>query len=234
MNWSPGWHPDPMGRFEFRYFNGQRWTSDVSVNGQRFVDQVEQAAAPFQSGPSRAFAIAAFWVGLGSFLSGWIPFVFALALAGAVAAFVFGVIALRRERQQPARGRGYAIAGIVLAVAALGTSAVGFVLTRAVMREVNSFLDVGPYEARVDRCVGAEGLISLDGFITNKDTQPHGYTVTVSYHSDRGVNDTEQVDVPTVGPGATAAFHSSTFADTSVPVECRIDAVNGPRPFAVP
>ncbi|MBK8333056.1 MAG: DUF2510 domain-containing protein [Acidimicrobiaceae bacterium] len=35
-----GWHPDPTGRFEFRYYNGQRWTADVSLNGQRFIDEV--------------------------------------------------------------------------------------------------------------------------------------------------------------------------------------------------
>jgi hypothetical protein len=135
-----------MGRFEFRYFNGQRWTSDVSVNGQRYVDQLESSPAPAAlpgwgptpqfapKGPSRAFAVASFWVALGSVVFGWIPFVFVLTIGGAVTAFVFGVLALRRERIMPAGGRGYAIAGIVLAVAALGSSFVGFQLTRTVLR----------------------------------------------------------------------------------------------------
>ena len=35
---SAGWFPDPLRRFEFRYFNGERWTDDVSADGTRFVD----------------------------------------------------------------------------------------------------------------------------------------------------------------------------------------------------
>jgi hypothetical protein len=33
-----GWFPDPLGRYEHRYFNGVTWTADVSVDGQRYVD----------------------------------------------------------------------------------------------------------------------------------------------------------------------------------------------------
>ena len=29
----PGWYPDPMQRFEFRFHNGTVWTADVSTNG---------------------------------------------------------------------------------------------------------------------------------------------------------------------------------------------------------
>lgn len=41
----PGWYPDPTRRYEFRYHNGQRWTADVSVHGQRFVEN-EAASQP--------------------------------------------------------------------------------------------------------------------------------------------------------------------------------------------
>lgn len=215
----------------------------MSVNGQRFVDPLEPAQqtggghpgwAPvpqFDRAPSRAFAVASFWVAFGSFLCGWIPFVFVVAIGGAVAAFIFGVMALRRERRQPARGRGYAIAGIVLAVAALGSSAVGFLLTRTVMREVSTFLDVGPHSVGIDSCVTADGLTKLDGSITNDDTSSHRYTVLVSYRSDGTTLSTDQIDVPLVAPGATATFGASAFVDDATVVECRIDAVNGPQPF---
>lgn len=33
-----GWHPDPQGRFESRYWDGTRWTEHVSTNGQPTVD----------------------------------------------------------------------------------------------------------------------------------------------------------------------------------------------------
>jgi uncharacterized protein YxjI len=32
------WHPDPFGRFESRYWDGQRWTEHVSRAGQTLVD----------------------------------------------------------------------------------------------------------------------------------------------------------------------------------------------------
>ena len=35
---TPNWYPDPTGRFEYRFYNGQQWTADVSVNGHRSVD----------------------------------------------------------------------------------------------------------------------------------------------------------------------------------------------------
>ncbi len=244
MTWPPGWHPDPTARFELRYYNGQRWTSDVSVDGQRFVDHLESSQVPggghpgwapipqIERAPSRAFAIASFWVAVGSFVCGWIPFVFVLAIGGAVAAFIFGVMALRRERRQPARGRGYAIAGLVLAIAALGSSAVGFLLTRTVMREVNSFLEAGPNTAGIDSCVTADGLTTLDGSITNDDSTAHRYTVVVSYRSNGDVLSTDQISVPSVDPGDTATLHASAFTDDSAEVECRIDTVNGPQPFA--
>jgi hypothetical protein len=244
MTWPPGWHPDPTRRFEFRYYNGERWTSDVSVNGQRFVDHLESSQPPgsqpgwapasqLQRGPSRGFAVAAFWVALASFLCGWVPFIFAIAIVGAITAFVFGVIALRRERVQPARGRGYAIAGIVLAVAALGSSTVGFVLTRSVMREFNAFFDVGPYDATIDSCVTVDGLTTLDGTITNQDTKVHSYTVLVSYRSDNEDLATDSVSVPSVAPGDSGAIHATTFVERATDVECHIDSVNGPQPFDV-
>ena len=242
MTWPPGWHPDPTARFEFRYYNGQRWTSDVSVDGQRFNDHLDavhtggghpgwdQAPQPHH-GSSRTFAVASFWVGFGSFLCGWIPFIFVAALGGAVAAFVFGVMALRRQRSRPAHGRGYAIAGIVLSVAALGSSAAGFLLTRTVMREVNTFLQAGPNTASIIRCVTTDGVTVLDGSITNDDARAHAYTVTVSYRSGGSVLDSDEVAVPSVAPGETATFHTTGFPKASE-VECRIDGVRGPQPFA--
>ena len=243
MTWPPGWHPDPTERFEFRYYNGQRWTSDVSVDGQRFVDHLESSQAVGDGHPgwapspeserahSRTFAVASFWVAFGSFVCGWIPFIFVIAIGGAIAAFTFGFIALRRERLHPARGRGYAIAGIVLAVAALGSSGVGFLLTRTVMREVNAFLEAGPHSVSIDSCATTDGVTVLDGSITNQDTREHAYTVSVSYRSNDVVLDSDEITVPPLAPGATATFHATGFPEAR-DVQCRIDSVRGPQPFA--
>lgn len=34
----PGWYPDPAGRHEYRYWNGWRWTDDVSSHGKQTTD----------------------------------------------------------------------------------------------------------------------------------------------------------------------------------------------------
>ena len=235
-----GWHPDPTGRFEFRYFNGQRWTSDVSVHGQRFLDQVGPAAyqpgwgpaAPTPRGPSRGFSLASFWVALASFLLGWVPFVFAIAAAGALTALVFGIVGLGRVRRNEGAGRGYAVTGIVLAVAAIGMSVLGFFFTREVMRELDAFFDAGPHSVQIDSCVLTDGLVRLDGSITNEDDVTHSYTIDVAYRSDGDELDRDQATVNAVSPGETAEFHTTAFLEAPS-VECTIEGVNGPSPFAV-
>lgn len=36
----PQWHPDPMGRHEMRYWDGQAWTANVSDQGITSQDPV--------------------------------------------------------------------------------------------------------------------------------------------------------------------------------------------------
>jgi hypothetical protein len=33
-----GWYPDPSGRYEMRYWDGEKWTEHVSRQGQTFTD----------------------------------------------------------------------------------------------------------------------------------------------------------------------------------------------------
>jgi hypothetical protein len=255
-----GWQPDPTGRYEFRYHNGDRWTSDVSMHGQRFVDPAGQhgpapAWGPQTPGwgpqlpgggaqlpgwgpqllgdrvPSRGFALAAFWVALGSLMLAWIPFVFVLGGAGAITAIVFAVLALGRVRSGHGTGRGYAIMGIVLSVAALGACVAGLSFTRTVMREFDEFIDVGEHSEQIDSCVTTDGLVRVDGSITNEDAATHDYTVTVGYRAGGDLVETDVVTVASVAPGATAAFHASAFVDDEPPITCTIESVTGPNPF---
>jgi len=39
----PGWHADPSGRHQLRYWDGQAWTDSVSDNGQQFTDPLNAA-----------------------------------------------------------------------------------------------------------------------------------------------------------------------------------------------
>jgi hypothetical protein len=38
------WHPDPMGRHQLRYWDGQAWTEHVSTNGVQAVDPLQPSA----------------------------------------------------------------------------------------------------------------------------------------------------------------------------------------------
>jgi hypothetical protein len=248
-----GWQPDPTGRYEFRYHNGERWTSDVSVHGQRFVDPTDQPTAPAGWGPqpggfgaplpgwgpqlpgdrapSRGFALAAFWVAFGSFVFAWIPFVFVLGAAGAITAIVFAILALGRVRSGRGTGRGYAITGIVLSVAALGACVAGLSFTRTVMREFDEFIDVGEHTEQIDSCVTDGRRVDLEGSITNRDSATHTYAITVGYRSGGDLVDTEVVRVRSVSPGATATFQKIAYVDGEPPITCTIESVTGPNPF---
>ena len=39
-----GWHPDPMGRCDQRYYDGSNWTDRVTRNGEQGHDPLHQAA----------------------------------------------------------------------------------------------------------------------------------------------------------------------------------------------
>jgi hypothetical protein len=44
----PGWHPDPSGRFHYRWWDGTQWTAQVSVHGHVFVDtSPDQRIGPY-------------------------------------------------------------------------------------------------------------------------------------------------------------------------------------------
>jgi hypothetical protein len=43
---APGWQPDPTGRHEYRYWDGTKWSDDVSNGGVTSTDPVAGASAP--------------------------------------------------------------------------------------------------------------------------------------------------------------------------------------------
>lgn len=45
-----GWHPDPSGRHQLRYWDGATWTDQVSDNGQQSTDPVAAQPATTQYG----------------------------------------------------------------------------------------------------------------------------------------------------------------------------------------
>ena len=41
---APGWHPDPTGRHEFRFWDGKAWTDRISDRGNEGMDSFDSAA----------------------------------------------------------------------------------------------------------------------------------------------------------------------------------------------
>ncbi len=44
----PAWHPDPSGRFHYRWWDGREWTSQVSTDGHHLIDtNPDQRIGPY-------------------------------------------------------------------------------------------------------------------------------------------------------------------------------------------
>lgn len=54
-----GWHPDPMSRFQHRYWDGVRWTEHVSTGGTQSIDALSSTTAPASYEPHAPAAVAA-------------------------------------------------------------------------------------------------------------------------------------------------------------------------------
>ena len=256
-----GWFPDPVSRYEYRYYNGTAWTADVATNGQRAIDPAGapswdpgwSAWAPGQAPPAvvgakqpgRGMGIAAFVVGLVSLLGAWLPFVFAVAAIGAVIGLVLGISAVRAARRHPGASASYGTIGIILSAIAIPMCVVGFGFTRTVLREVNRYLDPGKHEVTVDRCdieaapstssgsvvVNLPRRIDLVGTVRNLDTTTRSYTVFVDYRDGSTMLDTDTITVDDVAPGASGRFEGTTFVTTGGPVQCVVTDVLGKTPF---
>lgn len=53
----PDWYPDPMGRHEFRYWDGVTWTEQVSSHGRQSIDPVDSAAPKAVTGQQAPAAV---------------------------------------------------------------------------------------------------------------------------------------------------------------------------------
>ncbi|HEY0520399.1 MAG TPA: DUF4190 domain-containing protein [Ilumatobacteraceae bacterium] len=230
-----GWHRDPMGRFEYRYFNGVQWTPDVSINGQRYVDAPMSYGAPpgATARPGRGKAIASFVLAISAVAIGWVPFIFAFAVAAAIAAIVFGILGLKAARLHDGRGRGFAVAGLALSPVALAVCVGGFFFTAAVVREVRDFVDPGPHQLLAEQpCTLANGRATFNGSIRNLDDHTHDYRIFIDFDDARAGAESKSstVAVLDVAPGNTAPW-SSTVNFDGTSVECKVSDVFGPVPF---
>lgn len=49
-----GWHPDPMRRYEHRYWDGAKWTEHVSTGGSRSIDSLTESAPVVADEPGKS------------------------------------------------------------------------------------------------------------------------------------------------------------------------------------
>lgn len=239
-----GWHPDPLGRFEYRYYNGLQWTADVSVGGQRFVDPSgAPSMPPYGINPSqrprrtRGHAVASFVVGLVALLIGWVPIVVGLAIVGVVLGLVFGITGVRRAKVQDGFGRGFAVAGLVLSAVAVPVCVIGLFLSAKVIREVNEYVNPAPYSLGTVSCVVENGMVSASGSITNDGTTTHSYVVEV-WIDVYGITKKENVQVRNLAPGVTSHYETQgvIFLDVNGDgsgARCQVHQVYGPPPFGL-
>lgn len=224
-----GWFPDPLERYDHRWFNGTSWTSDVSIDGRLTVDPLGTAPSPAgSSGSGNGIATAALVCGLVGIAIAWIPFLVVGGIALGILGIVFGVKGLRRSRTA-GRGRGPAITGIIGGIVALLLSIVGVVLSVVVVREAIAFIEPGPRYVDDVECTIDGREASVTGTITNLDDERHDYTVFVTVE-----NVTRYVEVTDVEPDEVAEWGvrlDGSFRDLDV---CDPDIiVNGPFPFGI-
>jgi Protein of unknown function (DUF2510) len=226
-----GWFPDPLGRYDHRYFNGSTWTPDVSTGGQRFVDPLGTGPnAPHyrSTSTSNGAATAAVVMGSIALAIAWIPFVVVIGAVLAILAIVFGSIGLGRSSRTTGVGRKSSIAGLIMGSLGMVAVVVGAILTVAVFREVVRFIEPGEHEATVDACDLDGRQAEVTGSISNLDDERRAYTVFVEI-ADR----TRVVSVDEIDPGDTATW--STVVTLSAALsECEPEiTVQGPFPYGI-
>lgn len=74
----PDWYPDPSGRFEFRYWDGETWTGHVSTGGESSWDpppdeEGAHAGEPAAEGAAQAEPTASDWTPQAEPVAEWAP-----------------------------------------------------------------------------------------------------------------------------------------------------------------
>lgn len=241
-NSPPGWFPDPTGRFDHRWFNGERWTTDVAVDGTRYVDHEPTAPPPTSTGQRLAsrrsgMATLTFVFGLASVVLGWTPFLFVFAAGGAVAAIVLGIVVLRRDRVEPVARRKMALAGLVLAPIGLASCVIGLLLTITVIHEFEDYLAPGKFTVTEESCTNDDGgLATFTGTIRNDDDRSRTYMISVEYGFGGEVEEQASLTVDGVAAGDTVEWTDRRFVGVGhgdARLGCRVRGVNGPFPFGL-
>ena len=224
-----GWFPDPLDRYDHRYFNGTSWTSDVSTGGQRFVDPLGTGPGHVAGGgrPTNGPATAAVVMGSVGLAIAWIPFIVLFGGTLAVLAIVFGIIGVKRSRASGV-GRRASIAGIVMGSLGIVASIIGVILSISVLREVIRFIEPGDVDTEVIACTVDGRRADVTGTVTNLDDETREYTLFVEIGGR-----TEVVLIDELAPDETVGW-STVVTLRSAGTECDPSiTVQGPFPYGI-
>jgi hypothetical protein len=117
-----GWHKDPSGRHEYRYWSGTEWSPEVADQGVQSTDELQGAFPP----PAAHVAPAATSVSTPTVNGTTPPGTNGLAVAslvlslltlcglGSLLGVIFGHLSLGQIKRKGQHGRGLAVAGLVL------------------------------------------------------------------------------------------------------------------------
>jgi hypothetical protein len=231
------WYPDPLGRYENRYFNGREWTSDVSVGGERFVDPWGVTPGPMREAgrTGTGLATASMVIGIIAIAISWMPFVVVLGVVAAIVALVLGTVALRRARHSGS-GRSFAVVGLATGATALVAAVVGVILSVVVVDAYDAYLNPRPHEVTLlaDTCKLVGNRAEVTGELTNTGDRTADYSVLVGFvrPGTDNANRSRRVAVRDVEPGGTHTFEVQIPVDLDA-VDCIVLQVNGPLPFGV-
>jgi hypothetical protein len=209
--YAAGWFPDPMRRYDYRYFDGSSWTSDVATAGHRYRDPLQLTLA---TAAPRTFAVASFVIGLVSLVAATLPFISLVAPVSALLGVVFAGVALNRHRRRTGRGKGFALWGLCLSLAAAPASVLGITQTTpAFIRAFNLVVNGEPPTVTIPVCETRNGTPYAEVTVRNIDSTAASYLVTVVFAESLGGTDTTvgQVDIAvnTVAPGASRHYRAT-------------------------
>lgn len=238
----PSWHPDPTGRYEYRYYNGTSWTADVSTGGVRYVDPagVAQPASgwvgPTSQPPQHRdrLATASLVLGIVGICLAWVPVLFVVGVICAVIAVVFAIVARGRT---PRDTRGFIGAGLATGAAGIVVAAVGVWTTTLVFNAVDDYDNPPLSEVVITECSLEDGRVQVRGTLENVGDRASRFRVVVLIPA-RGMERRQvSIEVGRVEPGESESFGQVLESRGAEPGGlgdgCPIVRVTGPLPFGV-
>ncbi|MGB0114237.1 MAG: DUF2510 domain-containing protein [Ilumatobacteraceae bacterium] len=235
---TPGWYPDPIGRFELRFYNGSQWTADVANGGERFVDPlgITPPVGPNhtpESETANGLATAAMVLGIIAVTTAWMPFLVVVGLIAGMVAIGLGLGALRAARANGGN-RSRAIAGIATGASALLVALLGVMLTIVVLDVYDTYAHPEAHEIDLVSCEQTGSRVTMTGALTNLSERTADFTVEVAFVR-TGTRDTRSIgraELDGVEPGDTATFDVQRQVDLDT-IDCEIVEVTGPLPFGL-